>query len=66
MMLCLNLGLALTLVTVDMGAAISIQQTTKRRSGFNTMAYKVLYLFSVFTVMVDLYMEIHGYMRTVG
>ncbi|MFO6426689.1 hypothetical protein ACLBOM_15150 [Escherichia coli] len=32
------MGLALTLVTVGVGAAISVQQVAKRWSGFNTLA----------------------------
>ncbi len=33
-----SIGLALTLVTVGVGAAISVQQVAKRWSGFNTLA----------------------------
>lgn len=40
MVLCFSLGLALTLVTVGVGAAISVQQAAKRWSGFNTLARK--------------------------
>lgn len=38
-----SLGLALTLVTVGVGAAISVQQVAKRWSGFNTLAKRAPY-----------------------
>ena len=66
MVLCFSLGLALTLVTVGVGAAISVQQAAKRWSGFNTMARKAPYFSSVLIAMVGLYMGIHGYMGIVG
>lgn len=66
MVLCFSLGLALTLVTVGVGAAISVQQAAKRWSVFNTMARKAPYFSSVLIAMVGLYMGIHGYMGIVG
>ncbi|OPW95363.1 nickel/cobalt efflux protein RcnA [Citrobacter sp. A316] len=66
MVLCFSLGLALTLVTVGVGAAISVQQAAKRWSGFNTLARKAPYFSSVLIAMVGLYMGIHGYMGIVG
>lgn len=66
MVLCFSLGLALTLVTVGVGAAISVQQAAKRWSGFNTLARKAPYFSSVLIGMVGVYMGIHGYMGIVG
>ena len=66
MVLCFSLGLAITLVTVGVGAAISVQQAAKRWSGFNTLARKAPYFSSVLIAMVGLYMGIHGYMGIVG
>lgn len=40
MVLCFSIGLALTLVAVGVGAAISVQQAAKRWSGFNTSREK--------------------------
>ncbi|MBJ5974932.1 nickel/cobalt efflux transporter RcnA, partial [Salmonella enterica subsp. enterica serovar Derby] len=54
MVLCFSLGLALTLVTVGVGAAISVQQAAKRWSGFNTLARKAPYFSSVLIAMVGL------------
>lgn len=66
MVLCFSLGLALTLVTVGVGAAISVQQAAKRWSGFNTLARKAPYFSSALIAMVGLYMGIHGYIGIVG
>lgn len=66
MVLCFSLGLALTLVTVGVGAAISVQQAAKRWSGLNTLARKAPYFSSALITMVGLYMGIHGYMGIVG
>lgn len=66
MVLCFSLGLAITLVTVGVGAAISVQQAAKRWSGFNTLARKAPYFSSVLIAMVGVYMGIHGYMGIVG
>jgi nickel/cobalt exporter len=66
MVLCFSVGLAITLVTVGVGAAISVQQAAKRWSGFNTLARKAPYFSSVLIAMVGLYMGIHGYMGIVG
>ena len=66
LVLCFSLGLALTLVTVGVGAAISVQQAAKRWSGFNTLARKAPYFSSALIGMVGVYMGIHGYMGIVG
>lgn len=66
MVLCFSVGLAITLVTVGVGAAISVQQAAKRWSGFNTLARKAPYFSSVLIAMVGVYMGIHGYMGIVG
>ncbi|TKV10139.1 nickel/cobalt efflux protein RcnA [Citrobacter sp. wls619] len=66
MVLCFSLGLAITLVAVGVGAAISVQQAAKRWSGFNTLARKAPYFSSALIGMVGLYMGIHGYLGIVG
>ncbi|WP_447215062.1 nickel/cobalt efflux protein RcnA [Citrobacter pasteurii] len=66
MVLCFSLGLAITLVTVGVGAAISVQQAAKRWSGFNTLARKAPYFSSALIGMVGLYMGIHGYLGIAG
>jgi len=57
-----SIGLALTLVTVGVGAAVSVRQVAKRWSGFNTMAKRAPYFSSVLIGLVGIYMGIHGYL----
>ncbi|WP_039055908.1 nickel/cobalt efflux protein RcnA [Enterobacter sp. Bisph1] len=56
-----SVGLALTLVAVGVGAAISVQQAAKRWSGFNRLARKAPYFSSALIALVGVYMAIHGY-----
>ncbi|UXY12175.1 nickel/cobalt efflux protein RcnA [Kosakonia sp. ML.JS2a] len=61
MVVCFSIGLALTLVAVGVGAAVSVQQAAKRWSGFNTLARKAPYFSSALIAAVGIYMGIHGY-----
>ncbi|ENI4283704.1 nickel/cobalt efflux protein RcnA [Salmonella enterica] len=61
MVLSFSLGLALTLVTVGVGAAISVQQAAKRWSGFSALARRAPYFSSILIGLVGVYMGIHGY-----
>ncbi len=61
MVVCFSIGLALTLVAVGVGAAVSVQQAAKRWSGFNTLARRAPYFSSVLIALVGVYMGIHGY-----
>lgn len=61
MVLSFSLGLALTLVTVGVGAAISVQQAAKRWSGFSTLARRAPYFSSILIGLVGVYMGIHSY-----
>ncbi|WP_394769845.1 nickel/cobalt efflux protein RcnA [Shigella flexneri] len=60
-----SIGLALTLVTVGVGAAISVQQVAKRWSGFNTLAKRAPYFSSLLIGLVGVYMGVHGFMGMV-
>ena len=57
-----SIGLALTLITVGVGAAISVQQVAKRWSGFNTLAKRAPYFSSLLIGLVGVYMGVHGFM----
>lgn len=57
-----SVGLALTLVTVGVGAAVSVRQVAKRWSGFNTMAKRAPYFSSLLIGVVGIYMGIHGFL----
>ena len=65
MVLCFSLGLAITLVAVGVGAAVSVHQVAKHWSGFNALARKAPYFSSLLIGLVGLYMGIHGYMGIV-
>lgn len=66
MVVCFSIGLALTLVTVGVGAAVSVRQAAKRWSGFNKLARKAPYLSSVLIGLVGVYMGVHGYLGMTG
>lgn len=61
LVICFSIGLALTLVAVGVGAAISVQQASKHWSGFNTLAQKAPYLSSALIAIVGVCMGIQGY-----
>ncbi len=61
MVVCFSIGLALTLVAVGVGAAVSVQHAAKRWSGFNTLARRAPYFSSVLIALVGVYMGVHGY-----
>ncbi|MGC6388864.1 nickel/cobalt efflux protein RcnA [Ewingella sp. S1.OA.A_B6] len=61
LVVCFSIGLALTLVTVGVGAAVSVRQVAKRWSGFNTFAKKAPYFSSAVIGIVGIYMGVHGY-----
>ncbi|WP_140917990.1 nickel/cobalt efflux protein RcnA [Limnobaculum xujianqingii] len=61
LVVCFSIGLALTLVSVGVGAAISIHQAAKRWSGFNSIARRAPYLSGMLIFAVGIYMGIHGY-----
>lgn len=62
LVVCFSIGLALTLVTVGVGAAVSVRQVAKRWSGFSSIAKKAPYLSSLLIGCVGIYMGIHGFL----
>nr|WP_249213445.1 nickel/cobalt efflux protein RcnA [Tatumella sp. JGM118] len=65
LVLCFSLGLALTLVTVGVGAALSVRQVAKRWGGFDALARRAPYLSGGLMAVVGLYMGIHGWIGLV-
>ncbi|WP_347254416.1 nickel/cobalt efflux protein RcnA [Leminorella grimontii] len=61
-----SIGLAITLVAVGVGAAVSVRQAAKRWSGFNTIARRAPYFSSALIGIVGVYMGIHGYLGLMG
>lgn len=66
LVVCFSVGLALTLVAVGVGAALSIRHIAKRCQGFNTIARRAPYFSSALIAAVGLYMGIHGWLGLVG
>lgn len=66
LVICFSIGLALTLVTVGVGAAISVRQIAKRWNGFNTLAKRAPYFSSALIALVGLYMGIHGFLAIIS
>ena len=66
LVMCFSIGLALTLVTVGVGAALSLRHATKRWSGLNTFAQRAPYFSSALIAVVGIYMAIHGWMGIAG
>ena len=55
-----SIGLALTLVTVGMIAALSVQHATKRFKGFGEFARKAPYISSIVLILIGLLVSIQG------
>ncbi|WP_192456328.1 nickel/cobalt efflux transporter [Musicola keenii] len=60
LVVCFSIGLALTLVAVGVGAAISVKQVSRRWSGFSTLARRAPYFSSLLIALVGAYMLVHG------
>lgn len=58
---CFSIGLALTLVTVGMAAAISVRHATKRFSWFSTFARRAPYFSSLLIIGVGFYVGVQGW-----
>jgi len=58
---CFSIGLALTLVTVGVAAALSVGHVTRRFSWFSTVARRAPYFSSVLIVCVGLYVGLQGW-----
>lgn len=66
LVLCFSIGLALTLVTVGVVAAMSMRQAAKRWSGLSTLAQRAPWFSSALIALVGIYMGIHGWMGIAG
>jgi nickel/cobalt transporter (NicO) family protein len=60
LVLCFSIGLALTMVTAGVIAALSVQHVTRRWSGFGAIAARAPYFSSVVIVAVGLYVGWQG------
>ncbi len=61
LVLCFSIGLAATLVTVGVLAALSVRHATTRWSGLTALARRAPYLSGLLIVLVGLYVGLHGW-----
>jgi nickel/cobalt exporter len=61
LVLCFSIGLAITLVTVGMTAALSVRHAAKHFSWFGTVAQRAPYLSSALIILVGLYVAYQGW-----
>jgi nickel/cobalt transporter (NicO) family protein len=61
LVLCFSIGLAITLVTVGVAAALSVRHVSKRFSWFGTVARRAPYLSSILIILVGLYVGYQGW-----
>ena len=61
LVLCFSIGLAITLVTVGVAAALSVRHVSSRFSWFGTVAHRAPYLSSALIILVGLYVGYEGW-----
>lgn len=61
LVLCFSIGLALTMVSAGVLAALSVKHVATRWSGFSTFARRAPYASGVLIVLVGLYMGVEGW-----
>ena len=61
LVLCFSIGLAITLVTVGVVAALSVRHASKHFSWFGTAAQRAPYLSSVLIILVGVYVAFQGW-----
>lgn len=66
LVLCFSIGLALTMVTSGIIAAISVKQVSRRFSGFGDMVRKAPYVSAALILSIGLYLGINGWMHLPG
>ncbi|MFB6327539.1 nickel/cobalt efflux protein RcnA [Pantoea deleyi] len=60
LVVCFSIGLALTLVTVGAGVALSVRHASRRWKGFAGIARRAPYFSSALIAVVGIYMACHG------
>ncbi|ARP90651.1 nickel/cobalt efflux protein RcnA [Bordetella genomosp. 9] len=62
LVLSFSVGLAITLVSVGVAAALSVRQVSKRTNWFGTLAARAPYFSSLLIVAVGFYLALHGWL----
>lgn len=63
LVLCFSIGLALTMVTSGIIAAISVKHVSKRFSGFGEVVGKAPYLSAVVILVIGVYLGVNGWVH---
>ena len=61
LVLCFSIGLAITMVSAGVIAALSVRHVSKRWSGFETLARRAPYASGALIILVGLYMGVQGF-----
>lgn len=61
LVLCFSIGLAITMVTSGVIAAVSVRQVSKRWSGFSEVVRRAPYVSGGVILVVGLYVAVHGW-----
>lgn len=61
LVMCFSVGLALTMITVGVAAAVSVKHAAKRWSGLNALAQRAPFFSSGVIALVAIYMGYHGW-----
>jgi nickel/cobalt exporter len=61
LVLCFSIGLAVTMVTAGVVAALSVKHVASRWSGFSAFARRAPYASGVLIILVGLYMGVEGW-----
>ena len=63
LVLCFSIGLALTMVTSGVIAAMSVKHVSKRFSGFGEIVRKAPYVSGAVILLIGLYLGINGWLH---
>jgi len=63
LVLCFSIGLALTMVTSGVIAAVSVKQVSKRFSGFGDIVRKAPYVSGMVILLIGLYLGVNGWIH---
>lgn len=63
LVLCFSIGLALTMVTSGVIAAISVRQVARRFSGFGEIVRKAPFVSGAVIVLIGLYLGVNGWLH---
>ena len=66
LVLCFSIGLALTMVTSGVIAALSVKHVSKRWSGFGEIVRKAPFVSGVVILLIGVYIGVNGWIALQG